>query len=145
MFCRHCGKELADNAFMCPNCGSPTGSAPLKQELPKEEPVKKEPSLLGLSVVGFILSLVAFVTGIIFGAFFFEYAGAALLLYLLSASTILPGLTAISIGAYLLSSARKSLANPAKAFAIVSIVLSAVVLAFLFIGGSVIVTELLYA
>lgn len=144
MFCRYCGKELADNAFMCPNCGSPTGSASVKQELSKEEPVKKEPSLTGLSVVGFILSLVAFVTGIIFGAFFFEYAGAALLLYILSATTILPGLAAISIGAYLSSSAWKSLANPAKAFAIVSVVLPAVVLVFLFIGGSVIVTGNLY-
>lgn len=24
MFCKNCGKELADTAFMCPNCGAPT-------------------------------------------------------------------------------------------------------------------------
>ena len=24
MFCSNCGKELADNAIMCPNCGAPT-------------------------------------------------------------------------------------------------------------------------
>lgn len=21
MFCKNCGKEIADNAFVCPNCG----------------------------------------------------------------------------------------------------------------------------
>lgn len=25
MYCKHCGKELADEAIMCPNCGTPTG------------------------------------------------------------------------------------------------------------------------
>ena len=26
MFCKHCGKELADSAFMCPECGTPTSN-----------------------------------------------------------------------------------------------------------------------
>ena len=29
MFCKNCGKELADNAFMCPNCGAPTQTGPV--------------------------------------------------------------------------------------------------------------------
>ncbi len=28
MFCKNCGKELADTAFMCPNCGAPTQTEP---------------------------------------------------------------------------------------------------------------------
>ncbi len=27
MYCKHCGKELADEALMCPDCGTPTGVA----------------------------------------------------------------------------------------------------------------------
>lgn len=30
MFCKNCGKELADNAFACPNCGCL--AAPLKEQ-----------------------------------------------------------------------------------------------------------------
>ena len=25
MYCRHCGKEIRDNASFCPSCGSPVG------------------------------------------------------------------------------------------------------------------------
>ena len=25
MFCKNCGKEMADNAAACPNCGAPVG------------------------------------------------------------------------------------------------------------------------
>ena len=35
MFCTHCGKELADTAFMCPNCGAPTRKA---QSVPQARP-----------------------------------------------------------------------------------------------------------
>ncbi|WP_418991312.1 NINE protein [Alistipes sp.] len=28
MFCTNCGKELADNALMCPACGAPTRKGP---------------------------------------------------------------------------------------------------------------------
>ena len=29
MYCSNCGKELADNAFMCPACGAPTHCGPV--------------------------------------------------------------------------------------------------------------------
>ncbi len=29
MFCKNCGKELADTAVMCPNCGAPTHTGPV--------------------------------------------------------------------------------------------------------------------
>ena len=25
MYCKHCGKELSEDAFMCPACGAPVG------------------------------------------------------------------------------------------------------------------------
>lgn len=28
MYCSNCGKEIADNAFMCPGCGAPTQFGP---------------------------------------------------------------------------------------------------------------------
>lgn len=28
MFCKNCGKEIADNAIMCPSCGAPTQCGP---------------------------------------------------------------------------------------------------------------------
>lgn len=31
MFCNNCGKEIADNAIMCPQCG-----APMKKETPSQ-------------------------------------------------------------------------------------------------------------
>ena len=29
MYCSNCGKEIADNAFMCPGCGAPTQCGPV--------------------------------------------------------------------------------------------------------------------
>ena len=138
MFCRHCGKELADDAFMCPNCGSPTDATPLKQSAKREaEKGENSSHYTGLATVAFILSMIAFVTGIIFGAFFLTSSSSAILLYILSASTILPALAGISIGAYMLC-VRNKISGNAKTFAIISIVFSAVVLLFLFISGCVI-------
>ncbi|MBD5636749.1 MAG: hypothetical protein HDP28_02865 [Clostridia bacterium] len=140
MFCRHCGKELADEAFMCPGCGSPTGTAPIKQEVKKEdESGEKTSHHSGLSTIAFILSLIAFVTGIVFGALFLACSGSFLLLYFVGTMSVLPALAALSIGAYLLC-ARNKLIQNAKAFAITAIVLSAVVLLFLFISGCLTLT-----
>lgn len=51
MLCKNCGKELADSALMCPNCGAPTENwqkvmpvaAPVTEPAPKsDEPAKAE-------------------------------------------------------------------------------------------------------
>lgn len=138
IFCRTCGKELSDEAFMCPNCGAPVNGAHDAKTKPVE-PAKTETKASGLSVVAFLLATIAFVTGIIFGAFFFVFANSALLVYIIGAATILPALTGLSIGVYLLCSARNGLTSSAKAFSIIAIVFSAIALLFLFIGGCVIV------
>ena len=132
MFCSHCGKELADDAFMCPNCGSPIGKSAQKKSIPQEG--GKE---TGLAVAGFILAMIAFVTGIIFGAFFYVYPGSALLLYTIGASTILPALAAISINAYTLIQIRGKENTLAKNLSITAIVFAGVALLFLFLTGCV--------
>ena len=48
MYCRHCGKQIADDAKFCPECGESTGAAPSasssqERRVPTlEEPVKKK-------------------------------------------------------------------------------------------------------
>lgn len=140
MYCRNCGKEIPDGSVTCSHCGTPvSGARPVKPDYRKET-AAADTSKTGLALVGFILSLFAFVTGIVFGALFFEFAGSQLLLFILGASTILPALSGLSIGAYLLCSAR-GISISAKAFSVIAIVLAAIVLLFLFIAGCVLVTE----
>ena len=141
MFCRHCGKELSDEAYMCPNCGALTGVDAAKKTAEKEtrEAGEGGANKTALSVVAFILSMIAFVTGIIFGAFCYVTSGAIIFLYIFGASTILPALASLSIGAYLLIAGRDKLSNHAKGFAITSLVLSAFILFFLFLTGCILV------
>ena len=141
MYCRHCGKELSDEAFMCPNCGTLTGADPVKKQTQKETPETSSGSVntTALAAVAFLLSMLAFVTGIIFGAFCYVTAGAMLFLYIFGASTILPAVASLSIGTYLLVAGRDKLSNHAKGFAITSVVLSAFILVFLFLTGCILV------
>ena len=134
MYCKYCGKEISDEAFMCPNCGTPTGTELPKKKVQNEEPQSSTTgaNTTALSVVAFILSMFAFVTGVIYGALFYVYTP-LVTLFVLSATSILPALAGLVIGAYLLTSGRDQLSANARAYAIVSIVLSSVVLFFLFI------------
>ena len=139
MYCKHCGKQLSDEAFMCPECGAPTGvKPPVPIEPPKDERTTPTAHNTPLGIIGFVLSTFAFVTGIIFGAFLFVFSGAVLLLYVLSATTILPGLVGICLGI----SALKNETGIAKILALTGIILAAFALLFMFIGGCVLVTTL---
>lgn len=145
MFCKHCGKELSNEAFMCPNCGAPTDvAAPVNKEPEKEEHRNGGTGLTGLSTVSLILACIAFVTGVVFGAFFFEYSNSAILLYVLSATTILPALAALSIGAYTLCAAKNG-NKLAKSLSITAIVLSGAAVLFLFLAGCLLGTDALYS
>lgn len=146
IFCRNCGKELSDEAFMCPNCGTPVNGAPAKPHT-KAEPVKTEPNpkATALSVVAFVLSMISFVTGIIFGAFFFVYTNSALLLYVLPVTTILPAFAALSIGAYLLYITKNEDNRLAKSLSVTAVVFASVVILFLFIAGCLLATDALYS
>lgn len=139
MFCSHCGKELSDDAFMCPNCGSPIRKTAQKKSIPQEG--GKE---TGLAIAGFIPAMIAFVTGIIFGAFFYVYPGSALLLYTVGASTILPALAAISMNAYTLVRIRGKENALAKNLSITAIVLAGVALLFLFLTGCILAATIGY-
>ena len=59
MFCKNCGKEIDDNAVVCPHCGvqvSPAYSA---------APVQAAPQKNTIALVGFILSLFTAIIGLI--------------------------------------------------------------------------------
>ncbi len=45
MYCKNCGKEISDNAFVCPYCGVKAATAPTEKKTNT------------LAIVGFILSL----------------------------------------------------------------------------------------
>lgn len=143
MYCRHCGKEISDNAFMCPDCGEPTATGKTPSALPSDNEVRndheKHYDPTGLSVVAFLLSLIALVTGIVFGAFFFVYSYSNFLLFILGATTILPAVASVCIGTYVLV-ANKDAQNQCKAFSITAIVLGGVALLFLFVAGCVIIS-----
>lgn len=51
-YCSHCGKEVADDAFVCPGCGCKIGG-------------KSESSLSGMSIAGFVLAFLMPVIGLI--------------------------------------------------------------------------------
>lgn len=58
MFCRTCGKEINDDAVICPNCGCATGKKMSTPETTGES--KKGMGLL----LGFLLGLIGLIIGI---------------------------------------------------------------------------------
>ena len=56
MFCKNCGKEIDDNAAICPHCGVVVNSAQF-------QPVKQETNTI--AIVGFILSFFTALIGLI--------------------------------------------------------------------------------
>lgn len=140
MFCSHCGKELAEDAFMCPNCGSPVQKAAgAKKPSPQTQEGGKETAL---SIVGFVFAMIAFVTAIIYGSFFYVYIGSVVLLYVLGAFTILPAFVALFIGIYTLVSLRGKENVLAKNLSITAVVFAGFALFFLFIAGCVIASSM---
>lgn len=60
MFCKHCGKEIDDNAFVCIHCGS------LVKEITTEKP-DYEKKTNGMAIAGFVCSFFIPLLGWIFG------------------------------------------------------------------------------
>lgn len=57
MFCRTCGREINDDAVICPNCGCATGK--------KSTPVTTGESKKGLGILfGFLLGIIGLIIGI---------------------------------------------------------------------------------
>ena len=51
-FCSNCGRELADDAVICPNCGS---------AVPQAVPQKEDKCSVGLNIVGFLFPLIGLI------------------------------------------------------------------------------------
>ena len=56
MFCKNCGRELDDRAVVCPNCGIQVGEMKCSNE---------NIETYTLSIIGFILSFVVTIAGLI--------------------------------------------------------------------------------
>lgn len=57
MFCKRCGKEIMDDAVICPNCGCATKEATGASNLSAEPEQIKKANVL--CIVGFVLSVVS--------------------------------------------------------------------------------------
>lgn len=56
MFCKNCGKEISDNAYVCPNCGVKVAA-----DAPKQ---KNNKALIGF-IFSFFIPLVGLILGIL--------------------------------------------------------------------------------
>ena len=61
MFCSNCGKEIHDEAIICPHCGVATGKA-----IPVEQSEEKKKGN-GMAVAGFVCSFFVPILGWVFG------------------------------------------------------------------------------
>ncbi len=125
MYCKHCGKELSDRALMCPECGEPVSEP---QNIRPIQASQQDASACNTaSVIGFIISLIGFVTGIILISIALNSSSAAFLssayIYLLP--------TFAGLGLCILGLIRcASLGGKGKGFAIAGICLSGIVLIY---------------
>lgn len=80
MFCKNCGKEIDDNALICPNCGVATDK--LQQDtattVTAEAPAAKKVNVC--AILGLVFSILAFVGIWVFGWLFYIGAPVALVL-----------------------------------------------------------------
>lgn len=68
-YCAHCGKEVLDEAVICPNCGCSVQGTPNdtvnKQQQPYYAPQPQQESYTPLCVAGFILSFFGGILGLV--------------------------------------------------------------------------------
>jgi uncharacterized membrane protein YvbJ len=64
-YCAKCGKELFDEAVICPGCGCPTGPMPAPR-VTQNTPPKAQPDRTGLALLfAFLIPIVGLIMGII--------------------------------------------------------------------------------
>ena len=135
MYCKYCGKQLSEEAIMCPDCGTPTKSAlPTKAVSETRQTAEQFGAQNSLGVIGFMLSTFAFVNGIIFGAFIYVFESAISLILVIGSTTILPALTGISLCILRLKNEK----GPLKGLVIAGIVFAGIALLFIFITACII-------
>lgn len=125
MFCKSCGKELANDAYMCPHCGSPASHNPVKRVEIPTEPFKSIP------FVAFILSIIAFAMAPFVGAAFF-ICNNGFTIMLSSIALILIAICGFVFSLFAIARVQTQ-AGKTKVFSILSIVFTGVVLLLLFI------------
>lgn len=75
MYCSHCGKELSDDAVLCPECGTPTANMSSYRdtaETPQTPAPKTEPKRVDMNtcaLIGFILSFLNAAIGLVVSIF----------------------------------------------------------------------------
>ena len=139
MYCKYCGKELSNEAIMCPNCGTPTD---LRTNPSKPQGTDGTPRA-PFGLIALIFAAVAFLTGIIFGAFFLvPYFNTNFLLYFICGTAILPGIASIGLASAALYHRGSRTAD--RVMAIIAIVLAVIVLLFLFLSACVIASKIYY-
>ncbi|MGN0797315.1 MAG: zinc-ribbon domain-containing protein [Christensenellales bacterium] len=69
MFCSKCGKEISDDAVICPNCGVPTSNYNRSNTKPKSN-VDDSNNVNTMSIIALVMSffipLVGFIMGLIY-------------------------------------------------------------------------------
>ncbi len=60
-YCRYCGKEIADEAIVCPGCGCATDL----YERPQRTETKKQGELSTLSILGFVFAFISSIVGLV--------------------------------------------------------------------------------
>ena len=130
MYCYHCGKEIANEALMCPHCGAPTKNYNAAKQEEITPVTSNGMKTKALSVAGLVLSIIAFVTGVVFTAITLKYYYSSFVF--IGELTILPALVGLSIGIYVLVLKDRS-NKVARDCAICSTVFTSIILLFLFI------------
>ncbi len=125
MYCKHCGKELSDEAIMCPDCGTPTEKGSAR----KPERISGTPQKRTCAVTGFVLSIICFVATFVLVTIEMCFGR----LGTTDTLAILPGLAGLIFSIFGLGEAKKNGDGVARGLAITGIVLSAVALFYCFI------------
>lgn len=140
MYCKNCGKELSDRAEMCPSCGEPMGvNRQCEQQHRQVRQASAGVDLKALSIVSLVLGAISFLVAVAYSIFFFVTNTAVVLLYIISAAAIIPALAGLSVGIYVLMTARPETDRLSKPVSIASVVLTSVVLFALFVVSCIIV------
>ena len=124
MYCKHCGKELSDEAPLCPNCGTPTENSPIRKPERNVGTGKKRPC----AVIGFVLSLISLVTTIILVTMGMICGG-----FLGETLFTVSSLAGLVFSIFGLSEAKKNEDGVARGLAITGIVFASVAIFYIFI------------
>lgn len=124
MYCSHCGKELAETAIVCPNCGTPTSEHAAKQLKGSEE---RNP----LIISGFTMAIITFVIGFVWMVTALATYNGSVLMALVVFAAILPAFCSLTLS---ICGLCKKVSSTNKALGITAVVLSGFIIFMFFIA-----------